>query len=231
LIEWFTLPILRSAEGYWPGLLRGLRSRFTARLSRRLEKQKQHWQLLAEGQQAGKLNAREIEEYARLDFELAKYPVASHLLMPTRLGNLLRAAEEYPYVRYGLEVTVTWPRLWLILPESTRKEVAGARQALDERTRIMGWGLLFTIWSIWAWWSVVVALSVTLVAYRGMLSAAALYGELLRATFDLYRFRLYKSLNWPVPTSPADERGHGEDLTEYLHRGIPVHAVRFKLPV
>lgn len=228
LVEWGTLPILRLAEGYWPGLLRGLRFGLATRQGRRLESKEARWQALAKDQQAGKLDARGLEEYARLDAELAQYPVAAPLLLPTRLGNLLRAAEEYPYVRYGLEITVTWPRLWLVFPESTKKDLTTVRQALDERTQIMTWGLLFAIWSIWAWWAVPVALVVALVAYRGMLSAAGVHGELLRAAFDLHRLAMYKSLNWPLPASPTGEPAHGLELTQYLHRGLPPRDMQFK---
>jgi hypothetical protein len=228
LVEWGCLPILRLAEGYWPGVLKGLRFALAARLGRRLKIKEERWQALAKQMEEDKLDARGLEEYARLDVELARYPVAADLQLPTDLGNLLRAAEEYPSVRYGLDISVIWPRLWLTLSESTKKELTTARQALDERTQIMTWGLLFAAWTIWAWWAVIVALIAACVAYRGMLSAAAVYGDLLRATFDLHRFALYKSLNWPQPISPAHEATRGRELTQYLHRGFVMPDVQFK---
>lgn len=219
LVEWVTLPILRLAEGYWPWPLKGLRFGLAAQLGRRLECKRKRWQTLAEEKEAGKLDAHGLEEYARLDAELvASYPATSRLL-PTRLGNVLRAAEEFPYVRYGLAMFVVWPRLWLVLPDSTRNELSTTRKALDERTRILTWGLLLTVWTIWAWWALPIAIGVATVAYRGMLSAAGVYGDLIRAAFDLHRFAMYKSLNWPLPASTAGESSQGRALTQYLHRG------------
>ena len=52
-----------------------------------------------------------------------------------------------------------------------------------------------------------------------MLQAAQVYGDLLKAAFDLYRFQLYESLHWPKPTTPDDERVSGESLTGYLWHG------------
>ncbi len=55
--------------------------------------------------------------------------------MPTALGNLLRSAEEYPLVRYGLETAVCWPRLWLLLPSATQETLTRARQSLNDAAR------------------------------------------------------------------------------------------------
>jgi hypothetical protein len=49
-----------------------------------------------------------------------------------------------------------------------------------------------------------------------MLSAAANYGELIEAAFDMYRFALYKSLRWPLPDDPGDELQKGRNITDYL---------------
>ena len=50
---------------------------------------------------------------------------------PTYLGNALRAGESAVYYKYGLDVVVCWPRLWLLLPSSTQEELNKSRQKLD----------------------------------------------------------------------------------------------------
>jgi hypothetical protein len=107
--------------------------------------------------------------------------------MPTLLGNLLRAVEEYPGRRYGLDAVVCWPRLYLLLPEATQKEIGAVRERLNESTRLLAWSLLFLVWTIWQWWALL-GLVVAWLAYRGMVIAAGVYGDLVRAAFDLHRF-------------------------------------------
>jgi hypothetical protein len=109
---WLQLTILRLVEGYWPWPFRGLRFALARRVEERLQPKENRWQELADKAQEQR-SAEEQDEYARLDAELSSMPVDPRHLMPTRLGNLLRAAEEYPRVRYGLATSVCWPRLWL----------------------------------------------------------------------------------------------------------------------
>ena len=78
--------------------------------------------------------------------------------MPTPLGNLLRAAEEYPYLHYGLITSICWPRLWLLLPPETQTAVSSARQRLERAAQLALWGLLFLVWTAWAWWAALIAL-------------------------------------------------------------------------
>ena len=231
IVAWLQLPLLRLAEGYWPSPFKALRFKLVACLNQRLEAKEQHWQILAAKERQGILESREWEEYARLDAKLATYPIDPRRRLPTRLGNLLRAAEEHAYQRYGLEITVVWPRLWLVLPEVTRTELTHARQTLDERVGLLIWGLLFSLWGGLAWWAVPIGLLVALGAYWGVWTAAGIYAELLRSAFDLHRFALYEALRWSYPSKTVEERLQGEQLTQYLFRGpSSVLPVVFKHP-
>jgi len=221
VVQRFQDSILRLAEGYWPGPFRRLRFALAQRWEGKLRRKEERWQELAErcGGEPAKLSPPEREEYAFLDAELMTFPVDRGRLMPTRLGNILRAAEEYPEVRYGLVAAVCWPRLWLLLPEEVKKELSEARGRLNSATRLLAWGLLFIVWTMWAWWAAPVGLAVAFIAYRGMLLSALVYGDLLRSSFDLYRFALYEQLNWPLP-KPQNEVTSGAKLTRFLFRGI-----------
>jgi len=212
--------VLRMVEGYWPPPLWWLRFALARRWEKRVRQMEERWQALAERCEGDpvRLPPREQAEYARLDVERIRLPADPAHLMPTRVGNLLRAAEEYPQVRYGLAAGVCWPRLWFLLPKEVREEIGGARGRLDEATRLFAWGLLFVVWAVWAWWAIPVGVVVALLAYRGMVTAALIYGELIRSAFDLYRFALYEALKWPLPDR-AEEVAAGRRLTEYLHRG------------
>jgi len=206
------------AEGYGPRPLKRLRFALARRWEKKAQQIEERWQELAEKCEGHpeKLSPQERAEYARLDALRLRLPFDTGRMMPTLLGNLLRAAEEHAWVRYGLEAGVCWPRLWFLLPKDVREEIAAARSRLNETTRWFGWGLLFVVWTVWAWWAAPVGLLIAGLAWQGMTRAALVYGDLVRAAFDLYHPLLFEHLGWPKPKGPED----GRRLTEYLARGI-----------
>lgn len=224
--QWVQMPVLRLLEGYWPWPFDKIRFEMARLRIEDLQKKEDRWQALTDIP-ANKRNAEQQAEYARIDAELARTPVDPRRLMPTALGNILRSAEEHPQVRYGLTASVCWPRLWLVLPEETQTALFGARQQLDGAVRLFLWGVLFVIWTFWAWWAVVAALAAALIAYWAMLQAAVTYADLLRSAFDLYRFKLYEAVRFPLPETPENEEKQGQRLSEYLFRGTTVQDVRF----
>jgi hypothetical protein len=93
--------------------------------------------------------------------------------MPTRLGDILRAAEARPTNKYGLDTIVCWYALWLLLPAETETELVQARAALDKAAGTWLWGALFLVWTPWTWWAVPIAVVVPALAYYiGILGAA-----------------------------------------------------------
>jgi hypothetical protein len=141
--------------------------------------------------------------------------------MPTRLGDILRAAEGRPADKYGLDAIVCWYSLWLLLPSDARAELIQTRAAVDGAARTWIWGAGIIIWTPWTWWALPIAAATSALAYyRGMLPAAAVFGELIGSTFDLYRFRLYDALHLPRPSTPrAERRRNGPQVTNILWGG------------
>jgi hypothetical protein len=223
LVKRFEVVILRFLEGYsWPIRLRSyiISKKQKGFWKWGYEKKEKRFQALANKAYDNPyaLTREEREEYAGLDQEFMSLPDLDRR-MPTRLGNILRAAEHRPQEKYGLDVIICWPRLWLVLPEATKTELTQARNNLDDAAIIWLWAVLFIIWTVWTWWAIPIALFLMLVAYHWMIQAAEIYGQLLESSFDLYRSLLYKSLRWPLPTNPAEEYKQGEQLTAYLWRG------------
>jgi len=57
---------------------------------------------------------------ARFNLEADKqnnFPPSDKYILPTRFGNILRAAESYSRVRYGIDGVPMWPRLALVIPD------------------------------------------------------------------------------------------------------------------
>jgi len=197
--EFFELAELEKADpSADPLRLRELRHRHTAGLDARMMSRLGHGRAL-----------------------LRAMPRQDALGMPTRLGDILRAAERRPADKYGLDAIACWPALWLLLPAEAKTELVQARSALDNAARTWLWGGLFVVWTPWTWLALPIAIVVPALAYYiSMLTAAAAFGDLTATAFDLYRFQLYDSLHLPRPTSPTLERQDGSRVTRLLWTGL-----------
>ena len=219
LVKQLTRPALTVIEGYWPGWLSGLRGRLVARTERRARLAAERFQQLAGPVRDGTATQAQRDEYVRVDQVLRRLPDTG--LLPTRVGNVMRAAETRPIGKYGLDPVVVWPHLWLVLAEPARRELVAARRSLDLSIAAVIWGLLFVAFAPLAWWAVPVGLVVAGGAWWGWVPGrVAAYADLVEASVDLYRLDLYRQLRWPLPRDPDDERVQGRRLTTYLRRGL-----------
>ncbi len=219
VVQRFELPTLKLLEGYWFPWLRPLRRWFIKRQIEQANEAEQQFQKLAKkGIQT--LTADEMDEYVRLDWRLRQTPTQSDRMMPTRLGNILRATERRPLEKYGLDAVICFPRLWLLLPAEVKMELTEARAQLNTMVRVWIWSVLFLVWGVWASWAILVGIISAWVAHRWMLEAAIVYGDLVESAFDLHRTALYKTLRLPLPINPTEEQRTGRALTDYLWRGF-----------
>ena len=191
---------------------------------------------IIETQGASNLSQKERDEYCQLDERLltptqqenlVRIRLALHNLpantdlMPTRLGNILRTSERRPLEKYGLDAIICWSRLWLLLPESAKKDIQDARIDLNNAARLWLWSILFLVWAVFgAWWAIPLGILSALFAYYNWaIAAATTYGDLIEASFDLHRQLLYQALGWKKPDDPNEERRVGQQLTQYLWHG------------
>jgi hypothetical protein len=226
-VERLALPALRLLEGYWPP---ALRNRAAGRARRRLQANEDRWQQLYARWESGAASDAETAELLAVERRLAVLPAQSAQVMPTRLGNVLRAAESRPADFYGLDAVRCWPRLWLLLPDAVKVELGAARAELDAAATWWIWAVLIAVWGLLTPWAVLVAAAAALLAYVALLAAATRFGELLGATFDLHRGLLYDALGWPRPSRPDEERARGEALTQALVRGPGAASVQLVEP-
>ncbi len=212
-----TLPVLRLLEGYWPRWLDPLAARRIERRSERIKDDAEAWRTLFARRDA--LNAQEYAQLLRLEQRRAAVPTRAAERMPTALGDRLRVMESRPRLRYGLDAVTTWPRLWLLLPDTARTGASAAREGLDEAARWWAWSLLSLVWVALAWWVLPIAVLGLVVAYRWALMAAAAYAVVVQSCFDLHRDLLYTALGVPPADDPAGEREAGARVTRFLQRG------------
>lgn len=232
-VNQFVTPALRLMEGYWPRWSGFLRNRLVAQIHSKAEADNQEWARLAPLVFDPDITADSdtLRRFAKVDGRLQLRPRSPSALMPTHVGNILRAAETRPGDKYGLDAVTVWPRLWLVLPETTRKELEVARLALDRGVAAALWGLLFLAFTPWTLWSVPTGVVVIAIAVRFITpSRAEVYGQLVESAFDMHRTALYEHLRWPLPENARGERAQGSALTVYLRRGSDGAHPRFTPP-
>jgi hypothetical protein len=206
--------LTRLLEGYWG----------TTWAARSLSKLGRHRQVSRRIKMAS-----DTSEMGYLRSYLAFPPEPSPVL-PTRLGNALRAAESYPgdKERWGLDASFWWPRLYLVMPDSARAQVDDARSALDQLAvlsvlsgsfAVVGLGLSCAGLNLAAGLgSAVGALLLSRVSYLAAVTSATVLGELVRSSYDLYRSDLLARLGWSAPATLEQERRLWAALSQQLYR-------------
>lgn len=151
-------------------------------------------------------------------------------VMPTRVGNILKNAELYPEIRYGIDAVVVWPRLHPLLPSGVSTALGAVKADLELQLVTAslaaalgvaggaavlvagGPWLLFLAW-YWGgalvWW----------LAVRGAAGPARAYGQQVKVAFDLYRRDLLTQLD-----AGSDGPARWQALARLWHRGLPLDA-------
>jgi hypothetical protein len=201
LLQPFQVRAVRVLEGYWD------RWPLTAGLAGILARvQRKRWQALRRRAEAatGGDRARRVRADARR--RLAAHPPAD-LLLPTALGNALRAGELSAGERYGLTTLTSWPRIYLQVSDRVAEVLRSTRDALDTAVNLCWSFLLLTGAGCAAlhdepsaWWLCGAGLVLAAVAYKGAVTAAQAYSGLMHVVYDLHRFDLLEAMHYPLPT-------------------------------
>jgi hypothetical protein len=160
------------------------------------------------------------------------FPRDSALIKPTRLGNMLSAAEEHPYQLYRLDAVLWWPRLTPLLPGKFRRQIDAALTpvvALLNLSLVLG---LFALGGgttllfnghLWKGGILIMSIGLALawVCYRGALNQARDYGDMIRASFDLYRHEIFPKLHLATPDNLVRERVLWDAMNHWLYFYTP----------
>jgi hypothetical protein len=121
-----------------------------------------------------------------------------------------------------------WPRLYLIIPDSARQQVDDARASMDQMVVLsllsvafaavaVGFGVTGLPLVVWVSCTAG-ALVLSWLTYRAAITSAAVFGDLVRSCFDLFRNDLLSHLGWPLPETLPDERALWNALGQQLYR-------------
>ena len=141
---------------------------------------------------------------------------------PTRIADCFYSAAARVRALYGLDLDIAWPRLWTLLPEALRTDLATAQDAYTAASRLTAWGLLYALLAI-AWWPAAPLGIIVLVA--GWLRARAtarVLADLMATAADLYTSDLAAKLG--IPTSMPLTPAAGRTITNILRNAHPPSA-------
>ncbi len=179
--------------------------------------------------QIGRLN---LDDDAQFEHRYRNYPRRAEDAMPTRLGNILKAAEQYPAdpCRYAMDAVFFWPRLIAVVPQRVRADLADARTSLALLLNVSALAIILSAGTVAAlsaitirpaagfWAAAGASVLLAALSYRSALAPARVYAELVRATFDLYKGDLLRQLGYAMPDSLAEERKLWQNLGQQLYR-------------
>ena len=223
--------LVRLLEGYWPEFAPFSWLAEAGRAVQRHRRQRLSTRATVRGKSTP--SAEDMERMTRAAAQFYELP-SDDRMMPTRLGCILRAAEDRAGGRYGLDTVAAWPRLEPLVSSAMAGTLQDARLSLDAAARMCTvWGLgtvvlaaLLAPYGVWLLLPLG-TLVLAFVSYRGAVSVASAYGRELESAFDLHRFDLLKALGVPRPCSPAAERAANEQITKFLVNGgqwpLPYH--------
>jgi hypothetical protein len=220
IVEPLQLTLVRGLEGYWGESRLGRALATPGKLIHRA------WRghLDAVQQQRGQGKQRPLAVREAAAWGLQQYPPAEAVL-PTKLGNIMRAGEYRAGSRYGLDALTAWPRLYPLLSDKVTAVVNDLRDQLDLSARFCAVFLLATVISVFflasfGWWLAVPAATLLLawLSYRSALTAAAGYGQAVATAFDLHRFDLLTALHLPLPADLTSEVAANQQLSRFLQQ-------------
>jgi hypothetical protein len=167
-----------------------------------------------------------------------EFPAAG-LVLPTRLGNVIRSFEEYPRAVYGISTVSVWPRLIAVVDKDYMPGLDESKASLDFMLNasflsgllsaaIFVAGMLVPDRIDWVPW--ILQLSLAALAarlfYVASIGQAAAWGAQVKGAFDLFRWELLKKLGYERPgITPKAERELWQHISQRMIYGNPPDGV------
>jgi hypothetical protein len=196
-------------------------------------------------------------KWNQLHLELySEFPTLNSLILPTRLGNVIRSFEYYPDREYGMDAVTTWSRLIAKIDPSYAASIDDAKTSFDFMINISFLSAILFLIQVLAGvvyrrplvspealssWLLQLVTSLLLMAafYKLSISRAAAWGEMVKGAFDLYRKELLLQLGYQrTLTTKEEERGLWDKISIQMLYGdrpegpqAPDYMVEPKAPV
>jgi hypothetical protein len=154
-------------------------------------------------------------------------------LLPTRVGNAIRAFEQHSNVRWGLDGVTIWPRIEALLDEDERALEVDAKINFYVFVNASVGGYLVGAClvidqgvnapqPVWYWPLYAIPFVVGYILYRAAIGPAIDWGDSVRSSIDLHRLEVYEKLGVRAPVSFTDERELAGKVNKALLFGYPL---------
>ncbi|MFF7769104.1 hypothetical protein ACFZC7_21665 [Streptomyces massasporeus] len=170
------------------------------------------------------LRARDAEGVAHLPGEMDDLAERRNRIglarpvMPTRIGDRMRAVQNRVWRQYGLDLASAWPRLWLIVDDGTRQTVGAARRGFDTATTLTAWGALYAALASLCWPAAGIGTVIAVMGVRRGRRAAAVLADTVEAVVDLHHLDLARAVGLLADDEPYTSMV-GRRITEQLRKG------------
>ncbi|HJQ35556.1 MAG TPA: hypothetical protein VKB93_00310 [Thermoanaerobaculia bacterium] len=154
------------------------------------------------------------------------YPLPGSVL-PTRLGNVIRSFENYPRRQYGIWAVTLFPRFVARIPREFAAVIDDAKTMLDVLLHLSFLSLVFSLivcaacpFTAEAITCIAAGLALSAIFYAASIGRAGEWGQLVRASFDLYRWDVLRDLGFTSkPASMFEERALWNEISRQLAFG------------
>lgn len=194
-----------------------------------------------------------VEHWNQLGRELnSQLPEQPSMVLPTRLGNVIRSFESYPYRQYRIRAITVWPRLSALVDKDYAAQIEAIKATLDFTLNgsflsgllaalVLGVHLVYPLRLTQArvWLPAALAVLVLILAAYGLylaaVSRANAWGSSVKGAFDLYRWKLLESLGYRSAPETLEKERELWDwistrliLSDLAHRPHPGYVRREK---
>jgi ABC-type glycerol-3-phosphate transport system permease component len=210
-------PLYRILEGYlWPAFLCEARKKVQRKRKEALEKRVEA------------APARTWERGLLLE-KLARFPLESGQVVPTRLGNAIRAFETYGKSRFNLDSQTLWSELVAVAPKSLQTELDRSRSIVDffvasvYATFVAGClaiaAAVHEAYAIKDFMFAGVAFVASWSSYKMAIISCSYWKSTVQALVNLGRCELAKSLGLQLPATINDEQIMWGNVTKHVYFG------------
>ncbi|MFJ9181366.1 hypothetical protein [Streptomyces sp. NPDC102360] len=139
---------------------------------------------------------------------------------PTWMGDRVHAVERIALHRYGVDLPFAWPRLWLVLPDTTRAEITATHAAFAGAVAVGTWAWPYLLLGIFWWPAAVVGGGIGVTGWARARSAMTDLAALSESAVDLHGRALAVALGLSEPETVGPlSIAEGEQLTALVRKG------------